>query len=47
LLDVEELSERDLSRIRKGYCKLAKEGRATLDDTGTPDLDENIFGKKG
>jgi low affinity Fe/Cu permease len=42
LLDLEELEERELDRIRGGYAKLAERARERLQqgepDTGVPDL---------
>ena len=42
LLDLEELEERELERIRAGYAKLAQRARERLQqgepDTGVPDL---------
>jgi low affinity Fe/Cu permease len=44
LLDLEELEERDLDRIRAGYARLAEQARADLQkgapDTGTPEIRE-------
>ena len=44
LLDLEELSERDLERFRKRYLELAREARQDSDggrlDTGTPEVGE-------
>ncbi len=44
LLDLEELEEKDLDRIRSGYEKLAKHARAALQegklDTNVPDVEE-------
>jgi low affinity Fe/Cu permease len=44
LLDLEELDERDLEKIRKDYEKLAAEARKMLKsgkpDTGTPEMEE-------
>ncbi|HXE57827.1 MAG TPA: low affinity iron permease family protein [Gemmatimonadales bacterium] len=44
LLDLEELEERELDRIRAGYARLAararEELRRGLPDTGVPDLDQ-------
>ncbi|MEO8449605.1 MAG: low affinity iron permease family protein [Gemmatimonadota bacterium] len=43
LLDLEELEEGDLDRIRQDYCKLAEKARADLGeglgDTDAPDVD--------
>ena len=43
LLDLEELTERDLTRLRDRYEKLAQQARADLQrgllDTGTPDVE--------
>jgi low affinity Fe/Cu permease len=45
LLDLEELDEKQLDRIRATYEKLAKKAREDLkhgkDDTGVPDLGED------
>jgi len=42
LLDLEELEERELDRIRAGYCRLAEDARADLGrgerDTGVPEV---------
>lgn len=42
LLDLEELEERELDRIRAGYCRLAEDARASLGrgerDTGVPEV---------
>jgi low affinity Fe/Cu permease len=42
LLDLEELEQRDLDRIRESYARLAQEARAGLragrDDTGVPEV---------
>ena len=42
LLDLEELEQRDLDRIRAGYARLAAQARADLrrglTDTGAPDI---------
>src|SRR5689334_8203385 len=44
LLDLEELEERDLEKLRAAYCKLAHEARRGLDngrsDAGVPDMSE-------
>jgi hypothetical protein len=44
LLDLEELDDRQLDRVRDRYEKLASAARADIergeDDTGTPDLDD-------
>jgi low affinity Fe/Cu permease len=44
LLDLEELEDRDLDRIRAGYARLAEQARAELKkgapDTGTPEIRE-------
>ncbi|HWS88744.1 MAG TPA: low affinity iron permease family protein [Pyrinomonadaceae bacterium] len=44
LLDLEELDDRQLDRVRDTYERLAAEARADIeqgkDDTGTPDLDD-------
>lgn len=51
LLDVEDLSDHELAKIRDRYCKLAKEGRLQLEkgssDTGQPVIDVSGFGEKG
>ncbi|MBY0369521.1 low affinity iron permease family protein [bacterium] len=51
LMDIEELSERELRDIRKCYCRLAAEGRKGLRkgdrDTGTPAIDVSHFRSKG
>ena len=43
LLDLEELSEHDLERVRRNYQKLASEARVNLKkgkaDTGSPDVE--------
>jgi len=43
LLDLEELEEHELDRIRDGYCRLAEQARAKLrhgeKDTDVPDVD--------
>lgn len=45
LLDLEELEEDELGRIRLNYSNLAKKARVELrqgiDDTGRPDMDKN------
>ena len=50
LLDVEELNDHELGKIRECYCKLAKEGRNSLNkgaaDTGRPSIDVSNFGTK-
>ena len=42
LLDLEELEERDLERLRAAYCRLAEQARRGLDkgrsDGGVPDM---------
>jgi low affinity Fe/Cu permease len=42
LLDLEELEERDLERLRAAYCRLAEQARRGLDkgrsDDGVPDM---------
>ena len=42
LLDLEELEERDLDRLREAYCRLAEQARRGLDkgrsDGGVPDM---------
>ena len=42
LLDLEELEERELDRIRAGYCRLAEDARSDLGrgerDTGVPEV---------
>jgi low affinity Fe/Cu permease len=43
LLDLEELSERELDRFRKGYQQLAEEARGTL-RRGKPDTDRPEVG---
>jgi low affinity Fe/Cu permease len=44
LLDLEELEERDLEKLRAAYCRLAREARSGLDDgrsdEGVPDMHE-------
>jgi low affinity Fe/Cu permease len=44
LLDLEELEERDLERLRAAYCRLADEARRGRDngrsDSGVPNIDE-------
>ena len=44
LLDLEELEDRDLDRIRAGYARLAERARAEVKegvpDTGTPEIRE-------
>ncbi|MDY0040346.1 MAG: low affinity iron permease family protein [Desulforhabdus sp.] len=44
LLDLEELEEKDLRKIRAGYAKLAERARTELrrggDDTDTPEVEE-------
>ena len=44
LLDLEELSERDLEKFRRRYLELAREARQDTDggrlDTGTPEVGE-------
>ena len=44
LLDLEELEEEELDKIRAGYCRLAEEARDRLrrgeSDTGVPELRE-------
>jgi len=44
LLDLEELEERDLEKLREAYCRLAEEARRGLDhgrsDAGVPSIDE-------
>jgi low affinity Fe/Cu permease len=44
LLDLEELEEEELDRIRSGYARLARQARAGLRsgqaDTGIPEVDE-------
>ena len=48
LLDLEELEERELDRIRSNYSKLAKGAREDLQggrsDTGRPSVDEHTRG---
>jgi low affinity Fe/Cu permease len=50
LLDLEELEERDLAKLRAAYCRLADEARRGLDhgrsDAGVPNIDE-LTGKDG
>jgi low affinity Fe/Cu permease len=52
LLDLEELEERDLAKLRAAYCRLADEARRGLDngrsDAGVPDMVElTANGKQG
>jgi low affinity Fe/Cu permease len=46
LLDLEELEDKELDRIRQNYSDLAKEARAELrkgiSDTGRPDVDKKF-----
>jgi len=46
LLDLEELEEEELDKIREGYCDLAEEARTRLrrgeSDTGVPELKEEV-----
>jgi len=50
LLDLEELEEAELDRIRQEYCRIAKEARARLrrgeDDTDVPEVVEQIAAVK-
>lgn len=50
LMDIEELSEQELEKIRCCYSKLATEGREGLrkgaKDTGVPAVDVSVFGEK-
>src|SRR5919109_331021 len=49
LLDLEELSEEDLDRLRAVYSELARQARADLQqgllDTGTPEVHTNGLGQ--
>ena len=51
LLDLEELEDDELDRIRLNYSNLAKKARAELregiSDTGRPDMDKNDSPKAG
>ena len=46
LLDLEELEEEELARIRAGYCKIAEEARLKLrrgeGDTDTPEVEHQV-----
>jgi len=46
LLDLEELEEEELDKIRAGYCKLAEDARNRvrrgLGDTGVPELKQEV-----
>ena len=46
LLDLEELEEQELERIRRGYTRLAERARAKLrsgePDTGAPETDDTV-----
>jgi low affinity Fe/Cu permease len=50
LLDIEELSEKDLNKIKQRFQELAAEGRDELKkghpDTGSPSIKFETFGKK-
>jgi low affinity Fe/Cu permease len=50
LLDLEEISEKELQQIKCCYTKLAKEGREALqqgdDDTDVPTVDVSSFGTR-
>jgi low affinity Fe/Cu permease len=46
LLDLEELEDEELDRIRESYCKIAEEARERLrrgqGDTGTPEVEQKV-----
>ena len=48
LIDVEELTERELFELKARYLRIAEKGREALrtgnDDTGTPELDPSMEG---
>jgi len=50
LLNLEELEEHELERIRKVYVRLAEKARSGVDDgrsdDGVPDIDELVEGQK-